>query len=667
MKTFSILFIMFAFHLFTREIKADNPGDSVFAGLQVHNINIQFFIANYWDSLTYYYNNGGEQYIPATVTVNGMIMDSVGIRFKGNSSYNHPNNKKPFKISFDEYRDDQRWNEMKNVNLSNCYLDPSFMREKIHLDFCRDAGIPAPRANYARLYINGALWGFYSLVEQVDKTFLSTRYGDNDGNLFKAVDAFGNSIVSDLKWYGSSQSSYYNRYELKTNESVNDWTDLVTFLDTLNNNVNTLTALPTKINLNNFYRALAADIIFGNLDAYVNSGRNFYIYDLPTSGKFEWIVWDAGLSIGAYPGGSSSVETLSLTYVGNSANRPLISKIYATTGLKNEYLRSLCYLYNGYFSASRLYPKVDSIANKIRPYVTEDPRKQYTTANFETNIISDITLGGQRKPGIKSFISARQTNVQTQLTSLGINCNLTVSPGDVVINEFMAQNNSIPDPAGEFEDWIEIYNNTNNTINISGMYLTDDFSVPSKWQFPSNTTIAARGYLIVWADEDSAQIGLHANFKLSATGEQILFSNINVSLLDSVNYGTQTADLSMSRIPNGTGLFVQGPPTFNANNNLTGTINSGLTLKPSQYLLEQNYPNPFNPETKISYELPVDHYVSIKIYDALGSLISTLVNEKQYAGRYQVSFKGSNLPSGMYFCKMEAGDFVQTRRMVLIK
>ena len=84
-------------------------------------------------------------------------------------------------------------------------------------------------------------------------------------------------------------------------------------------------------------------------------------------------------------------------------------------------------------------------------------------------------------------------------------------------------------------------------------------------------------------------------------------------------------------------------------------------------MLEQNYPNPFNPETKISYELPVDHYVSIKIYDALGSLISTLVNEKQYAGRYQVSFKGSNLPSGMYFCKMEAGDFVQTRRMVLIK
>ncbi|MBK6538709.1 MAG: T9SS type A sorting domain-containing protein [Ignavibacteria bacterium] len=83
--------------------------------------------------------------------------------------------------------------------------------------------------------------------------------------------------------------------------------------------------------------------------------------------------------------------------------------------------------------------------------------------------------------------------------------------------------------------------------------------------------------------------------------------------------------------------------------------------------LNQNYPNPFNPRTIINYELGITNFVKIKVFDALGKEAATLVNEKQNAGSYSVEFNGEGLPSGIYFYKIEAGDFAETKRMVLLK
>ena len=95
-------------------------------------------------------------------------------------------------------------------------------------------------------------------------------------------------------------------------------------------------------------------------------------------------------------------------------------------------------------------------------------------------------------------------------------------------------------------------------------------------------------------------------------------------------------------------------------------INSGeLNIK--KFTLYQNYPNPFNPVTKINYALPTQGFVSLKIYDITGREIKTLVNEVKQAGYYTVDFNGSNYSSGVYFYRIQSGDFVQTKRMVLLK
>ncbi|NQT03753.1 MAG: lamin tail domain-containing protein [Planctomycetes bacterium] len=121
----------------------------------------------------------------------------------------------------------------------------------------------------------------------------------------------------------------------------------------------------------------------------------------------------------------------------------------------------------------------------------------------------------------------------------------------LVINELMASNSSIiQDPQGQYDDWIEIYNDDPSPIDVSGMYLTDDLDNPTKWQFPASTTIPAGGYILVWADGDTTDPGLHANFKLNADGEEIgLFDADGTTLIDSITFGEQTGDVSYGRFP----------------------------------------------------------------------------------------------------------------------
>ncbi|MEW6703069.1 MAG: T9SS type A sorting domain-containing protein [Bacteroidota bacterium] len=87
----------------------------------------------------------------------------------------------------------------------------------------------------------------------------------------------------------------------------------------------------------------------------------------------------------------------------------------------------------------------------------------------------------------------------------------------------------------------------------------------------------------------------------------------------------------------------------------------------TRFVLEQNYPNPFNPVTKISYSIPQRVNVKLRVYDILAKEVAELVNNTQEAGRYEVTFDGSNLPSGVYFYKLEAGRFVEVRKLLLIK
>jgi hypothetical protein len=133
-------------------------------------------------------------------------------------------------------------------------------------------------------------------------------------------------------------------------------------------------------------------------------------------------------------------------------------------------------------------------------------------------------------------------------------------PSPVVINEILALNSrSFADARGEFDDWIELFNRSDSSIDLSGMYLSDRPEDPRKWKFPRGTTIPPNGYLVVWADGGEGDRGeLHANFRLSGDGEQLLLADTDARgnrVLDFLDFGVQLHNISYGRVPDGSGDF----------------------------------------------------------------------------------------------------------------
>ncbi|HHB79601.1 MAG TPA: T9SS type A sorting domain-containing protein [Saprospiraceae bacterium] len=122
----------------------------------------------------------------------------------------------------------------------------------------------------------------------------------------------------------------------------------------------------------------------------------------------------------------------------------------------------------------------------------------------------------------------------------------------IVINEFMASNSSIlQDEMGEYDDWIELFNASDTSINLAGMFLTDDLSNPTLWQFPTDhpdsTIMAPHSYKILWLDKQTDQSPLHVNAKLKASGEQLGLFSVDTLALDTLSFGQQTTDISYGR------------------------------------------------------------------------------------------------------------------------
>ncbi|GIV27412.1 MAG: hypothetical protein KatS3mg027_1226 [Bacteroidia bacterium] len=402
--------------IISQSLWAQNPGDNLFLSPTVHTVKIYFSQPGWYDSLIAY--KPLDIKMLGNVEIDGYYIDSVGIQFKGNSSFNVPGKKKSWKIDFNEFVSGQKFDGLKAINLNNGFKDPTFLREKITLDFCQKNGIPAPRCSYANVYVNDTLWGFYMMVEQVDKTFLKNWFPENEGNLFKG------DPQGSLQWYGSSPSSYYPKYELKTNETANDWTDLVHLIDVINNKPSAqfYDSLESVLNTSNAIKAWAFDNLFANLDSYRGSGHNYYIYHNLQTNKFEWIEWDVNEAFGNFNMGMSvsQLENLSIFYIPSPpSSRPLTNKMLQNTIYKTDYINTLCQFVSTNFDTTYLYRKIDSLANVIRPYVYADPQKFYTNSQFETNIHSNITVGSFNIPGLKSFILNRRNSVVSQLAMNG--------------------------------------------------------------------------------------------------------------------------------------------------------------------------------------------------------------------------------------------------------
>jgi hypothetical protein len=200
----------------------------------------------------------------------------------------------------------------------------------------------------------------------------------------------------------------------------------------------------------------------------------------------------------------------------------------------------------------------------------------------------------------------------------------------------MASNSTtIQDPTGSYPDWVEIFNTTNNPLSLSGLYLSDNLSINTKWAFPVTASIAANSYIIVWLDGDTLQNGYHANFKLSAGGDQLYLNYANNTMLDSVNFGQQLTDVSTGRCLNGIGTFiVQSSPTPGASNHCP----TGLQHYESSNLYTL-IPNPSSNLVRIMSDKKIEQ---IHVVNSIGQ---SFYNSK--GGN--IDFTVKNWPTGIYY------------------
>lgn len=186
----------------------------------------------------------------------------------------------------------------------------------------------------------------------------------------------------------------------------------------------------------------------------------------------------------------------------------------------------------------------------------------------------------------------------------------------IAINEVMASNSSTQaDEAGEYDDWIELYNLTDETVSLDGYSISDNLGNPQKWVFPAGSSIAPHAYQIIWADEDQTQGDWHCNFKLSANGESLALFNSEKRLVDTVSFQNLGTDQGYARVPNGTGPFVLKTPTFAANN---GTVATST----AQRWDIRAWPNPASTQLRLQGTALQGLDAPVRVFDSMGRLVT---------------------------------------------
>ncbi len=227
-------------------------------------------------------------------------------------------------------------------------------------------------------------------------------------------------------------------------------------------------------------------------------------------------------------------------------------------------------------------------------------------------------------------------NILKLLMVLSIPFTISAQSSNVVINEFMASNTDfMADEAGEFDDWIELKNNSNELVSLKDYHITDTLGILDKWKFPDDATIAANGYLVLWADEDGDQGEYHINFKLDASGEEIYLVNSDSVIVDQIIFGMQETDISFARVPDGIGNFTSDAPTFGFNNDDTSS-DENILLSRFHF-----YPNPA--KDFIQFNDAFNSELSITISRLNGELIYT-----KKINRNESKINISHLENGMY-------------------
>jgi hypothetical protein len=619
-----------------------------------------FFSDAGWDYTMDTAKLGSEAYVMAdSVRINGVVFDSVGVRYKGNSSYDSASAKNPWHIELSHYKMQQYYG-VEDIKLSNCFKDPSMIREVLAYGTAAKM-MDASQANFAQLYVNGIQVGLYSNIEHLGNAWAKKSIGADNWPIIKCNPLSTPSITTKSnfrKLTPHDTTSYMPFYELKSTHSNQE---VVSIIDAINASGD----IRASYNIDRALWMLAFNDLFVNLDSYTGVfAQNHYAFK-DYSGRYNSILWDLNMCYGGFPflgSGNSSMNTqsiaqlkrLSVTPHNGDTYWPLLNKIYTDTTYLKEYLGHLLAMNRLEVLSGAYLAEAQSLQTLIDTAVQSDANKFYPYAHFQNGLTTDYSVGNYTVPGIQNLMSTRGAFIDSVATALawiepslsspllagnlvvGNSCTATVTCsqeikayccyrfnkykpfkriamyddglhgdgaaadhvygtafdllGTEVQYYFIAEGNkvsrflpeyaeheyftasaSVPSLAmfpvrlseavanntvgatnelGQYQDWVELYNQSSQIYSLAGCYLSDDASNLTKWQFPSDAIVYPLGstakFPIIWCDEnsynyngDSLAPQFHANFRLQDSASTIYLSDTAGIVRDSMHWNVQ--------------------------------------------------------------------------------------------------------------------------------
>ncbi|TFH20401.1 MAG: hypothetical protein E4H10_16705, partial [Bacteroidia bacterium] len=609
----------------------------------------------------------------------------IGLRFRGDSI--RLNEKKSFRISFNSIDAGFDYHGIEKMNLNAEANDPSLVRSKLGHELYRYLGVAASRSNHVLLYINNQYYGVYLNVEHVDERFVKSRFDNNDGNLFIC------QTSADLAYLGPNQDYYKLEvggeqvYELRTNEKWDDYGDLEQLIYILNHSTGEelKNELERVMNIQQYLKIMALDVMSGNWDGYIGNSNNYYLYRDQATGRFEYIPYNLENSAGIdFLGVDWSDRSI---YSWNRNVSPLYTGVLQIEEYKEQYTSFLKTL-AAYMGSTDLSDEMNRWRQQISPHVANDTMYSkdwgFTFTDFEaamsgawgTHVNYGVTefvslrtasalleaVDADAKPlisferviplqgsievdwtaedddpgfttslhfridagswesvlmgtpaeidpfsGLSSFRDTIRSFGDESVVDLYFTVNdqggqltrfpdtfLTVSypllSGPLYINEFVASNQGITrDEYGEYEDWAEVYNASDEQVWLADYFLSDNMGSPGKYRFPE-IFIEPERFFLVWLDGDIDQGPKHAPFKISKDGEMLRLSkrpSQGFALVDSITFGLQETNISWGREVDGGPDWISFPaPTPQYSNLLTAVEDitapdASLSIRPN--------------------------------------------------------------------------------------
>lgn len=352
-----------------------------------------------WEAELVAFNNTDVD-VPATVTVDGKAYRNVGVHFRGNSSFGVGNGyKRSLNLKFDFVDEDQQIGGYRTLNLLNANSDPTMMRTVLSLHIARQY-IPAPKANFIRVVINGENWGVYSSAQQFDKTFLEENFRTSKGTRWK-VPQGGGSSLGGFTYAGDSPDSYRNTFQIKSKDEPAAWRALIRLARVLQETPpeQLETALAPLLDVDGYLRFLALDNVMAGGDGFYSRAADYSLY-LDPDGRFHFTFHDANemFSTGGGRGGPGSGGVLlDPLFAQGDGGKPIISKVLAVPALRAKYLAYVREIADKSLDWKVIGPVAARYRALIGDEVARDTRKLYSTDAFQQTTSEELLLGTLRQ------------------------------------------------------------------------------------------------------------------------------------------------------------------------------------------------------------------------------------------------------------------------------